>query len=68
MMNIREYFDNLYNNATTDEAFEAVMEYETSVYELEDLEVWASEHQVDLTAMGPHGITVLQYWAWDFED
>ena len=45
------------------------MEYETSVYdELEDLEVWASEHQVDLTAMGPHGITVLQYWAWDFED
>jgi hypothetical protein len=44
------------------------MEYESSVYDLEDLETWASEHQVDLTAMGPHGITVLQYWAWDFED
>ena len=68
MINIREYFNNLYATATTEEAFEEVMEYESSVYDLEDLETWASEHQVDLTAMGPHGITVLQYWAWDFED
>jgi hypothetical protein len=68
MMNIRGYFNNLYATATTEEAFEEVMEYESSVYDLEDLETWASEHQVDLTAMGPHGITVLQYWAWDFED
>ena len=68
MMNIREYFDNLYKTATTDEAFDAVMEYENSVYELDDLEEWATAHNVDLTAVGAHGILVVQYWGWDFED
>lgn len=68
MMNIREYFDNLYKTATTDEAFDAVMEYENSVYELDDLEEWAAAHNVDLTAVGAHGILVVQYWGWDFED
>ena len=68
MMNIRECFDNLYKNATTDEAFDAVMEYENSVYELDDLEEWAATHNVDLTAVGAHGILVVQYWGWDFED
>jgi hypothetical protein len=69
MMNIREYFNNLYNNATTEVEFERVSDYEYSVYEMGDgFEKWAKANNVDLTAMGPHGITVLQYWAWDFED
>ena len=49
MMNIKEYFDNLYMTATTDKE-------------------WAEEHNIDLTAMGNHGISILQCWAWDFED
>lgn len=68
MMNINEYFQNLYMNTKTEEEFEAVMEEENKVYEMENLEAWAKEHNVDLTAMGKHGITELQYWAWNFED
>ena len=62
MMNIKEYFDNLYMTATTDEEWEKINEYEHSVYE------WAETHNIDLTAMGANGITILQSWAWDFED
>ena len=69
MMNIREYFNNLYNNATTEEEWLAVMEQETAVYyEEEDLEEWARVHNVDLTAMADNEFTVLQYWGWDFEE
>ena len=69
MMNIREYFDNLYMTATTNEEWEKINEYEYSIYEMEEgFEKWAEEHNIDLTAMGAHGITILQYWAWDFED
>ena len=69
MMNIKEYFDNLYMTATTDKEWEKINEYEHSVYEMEEgFEEWAEEHNIDLTAMGNHGISILQYWAWDFED
>lgn len=69
MMNIKEYFDNLYKTATTDKEWEKINEYEHSVYEMEEgFEDWATAHNIDLSAMGAHGITVLQYWAWDFED
>ena len=69
MMNIKEYFDNLYKTATTDKEWEKINEYEHSVYEMEEgFEEWAEEHNIDLTAMGNHGISILQYWAWDFED
>ena len=69
MMNIKEYFDNLYMTATTDNEWEKINEYEHSVYEMEEgFEEWAEEHNIDLTAMGAHGISILQYWAWDFED
>lgn len=69
MMNIKEYFDNLYKTATTDEEWEKINEYEHSVYEMEEgFEEWAEEHNIDLTAMGTHGISILQYWAWNFED
>lgn len=69
MMNIKEYFNNLYMTATTDEEWEKINEYEHSVYEMEGgLTEWAEEHNVDLTATGSHGITILQYWAWSFED
>ena len=69
MMNIREYFQNLYNATTSETEWDAVAEYEHSVYEMEEgFEDWATAHNIDLFAMGAHGITVLQYWAWDFED
>ena len=69
MMNIKEYFDNLYMTATTDKEWEKINEYEHSVYEMEEgFEEWAEEHNIDLTAMGSHGISILQCWAWDFED
>ena len=68
MMSIKEYFENLYKNAKTEEEFFAVMDEEIDAYETEDLEAWAKEHNVDLTIMGKHGITELQYWAWNFDD
>lgn len=70
MMNIREYFNNLYDDAITDMDFEKVSDYEYSVYNMEeeDFEEWANSHNIDLTAIGAHGITILQYWTWDFED
>ena len=69
MMNIKEYFNSLYKTATTGEEWEKINEYENSVYEMEEgFEEWAIAHNIDLSAMGAHGITVLQYWTWDFED
>lgn len=69
MMNIKEYFDNLYMTAPTDKEWEKINEYEHSVYEMEEgFKEWAEEHNIDLIAMGNHGISILQYWAWDFED
>ena len=69
MMNIREYFEDLYKNTTTETEWFVVMRYEDTVYDMEEgFEEWAEERNIDLEAMGPHGITVLQYWAWDFED
>ena len=69
MMNIKEYFDNLYMTATTDKEWEKINEYEYSVYEMEEgFEEWAEEHNIDLTAMGSHGMSILQCWAWDSED
>lgn len=74
MMNIREYFNNLYNKATTTEEWEAVMEYEEATYEMfeedtmENVELWAQQCNVDLqatqTVLGtPELVTTL--WAWD---
>lgn len=74
MMNIREYFNNLYNKTTTTEEWEAVMEYEEVTYEMfeedtmENVELWAQQCNVDLqatqTVLGtPELVTTL--WAWD---
>lgn len=74
MMNIREYFKNLYTKANTDEEWFAVEEYETATWEMfqegteEEIELWASKCNVDLSAtkvvLGtPELITTL--WAWD---
>jgi len=69
MMNICEYFNNLYKNVKNEAEWGAVNEYEYSVYEMEEgFEEWAKKNNIDLTAMGAHGITILQYWAWNFED
>ena len=74
MMNIREYFNNLYNKANTTEEWEAVMEYEEATYEMfeedtmENVELWAQQCNVDLqatqTVLGtPELVTTL--WVWD---
>ena len=74
MMNIREYFNNLYNKTTTTEEWEAVMEYEEATYvmfeedTMENVELWAQQCNVDLqatqTVLGtPELVTTL--WAWD---
>lgn len=70
MMNIKEYFNNLYLNVTNNEEWDRVADYENSVYEMEEdaFEAWAKENNIDLTAMGQHEITILQYWVWDMEE
>lgn len=71
-MTIREFFNTLYAAATTDEAFDAVMEYEIEVYEMEEgFEEWACERNIDLFAtqvvLGQPTL-VTQLWAWDMEE
>jgi hypothetical protein len=72
MMTIREYFDKLYATAQTDEDFAKVVDYEWEVYEMEDgFSDWAEANDIDLTAkvmVGGREESVLQLWAWDFED
>ncbi len=70
MTNIRTYFENLYNATETEAEWEAVMEYETAIfYDVDnDLEQWAVEHDIDLTAVDETtGQTYLQLWAWDID-
>ena len=69
MMNIREYFDTLRNEARTDDEWWEVCEYETTIYHCmeadpDDFTMWAIENEIDLTAMDC-GETVLTWWAWD---
>lgn len=74
MTNIKEYFNNMYKATTTTEEYEAVMEYEDSIYELfeegteKEVEAWATEQGVSLTAtqvvLGSEEL-VTTLWAWD---
>lgn len=71
MINIRTYFNRLYDEARTESEWEAVMEYETAVfYDVDDdFEQWAVEHDIDLTAVDENtGETYLQLWAWDMDE
>ncbi len=69
MMNIRTYFNHLYDEATTEAEWLDVMDYEAEVFEMEDLQSWATEHDVDLTAVDENtGETYLQLWAWDMDE
>ena len=70
MTNIKEYFNNLYNNAKTEKEWDAIADYETEVYEMEDgFKEWAKENNIDLTAIDSKtGETILQHWAWDMEE
>lgn len=71
-MTIREYFDNILN--TTDD-FAAYCDAQDELYTLcenedFDLQAWADEHGVDLTATKlVHGeeIPVVTLWFWDME-
>lgn len=72
MMNIIEYFDSLYNNTTNESEWEAVYEYEESIYNIEsseEFENWAKKNNIDLTIVNKvSGCTVLQHWAWNWEE
>lgn len=68
MMNIREFFQNLYDNAQDDFQFDEVISYENNVYEMddEDFETWAQMNGVDLTARDERtGELVVTLWGWD---
>ena len=72
-MTIREYFNNMYDAATTDEEFDEVNELERVMYNVlidneDDFTTWAIEEGIDLTAteiiMGEEYL-VLTTWCWD---
>lgn len=74
MLNIREYFDNLYKNANTDEEWDNVMEYENSVYEMannvdsDDFDNWLIANNIDTEAtemVCNRPVKVLTLWGWD---
>ena len=69
MMNIREYFENLYKLAGLDE--DKVAELENEVYEMddEDFEAWAQANNIDLSARDEKtGELVVTLWSWDMCD
>lgn len=72
MKNIKEYFNNLYKAATTDEKWEKINEYETTVFNMENEEFfkWAEENEIDLNAKEKEEdkYTALTYWCWDMEE
>lgn len=74
MMNIREYFNSLYNATTTEEEWDKVSQYEEEVYELSQgdeetaFEEWANKHNVDLLSMGQDNTLVVTYWCWDMSN
>jgi hypothetical protein len=69
MMNIREYFENLYKLAGLDDGkFDEVSELENEVYEMddEDFETWAQVNNIDLSARDERtGELVVTLWGWD---
>jgi len=69
MMNIREYFENLYKLAgLDDDKFDEVSELENEVYEMddEDFETWAQVNNIDLSARDEKtGELVVTLWSWD---
>ena len=76
MMNINEYFDNLFSNARDDEEFDEVLEIERVMYRVLDtnwldFENWAHEEGIDLTArrmVGNHEELELTIWGWDMAE
>lgn len=70
MMNIRTYFNHLYDICVNEHEWELIMDYEEEVFEksAEDLQYWANEEEVDLTAVDENtGETYFQLWAWDID-
>ena len=69
MMNIREYFEELYKQAGLNEdEFDKVLELEQEVYEMDDesFERWAIENDIDLTARDEHmQELIVTLWGWD---
>ena len=69
MMNIREYFENLYTLAgLDDDKFDEVVELENEIYEMndEDFETWTQVNNIDLSARDEKtGELVVTLWSWD---
>ena len=69
MMNIREYFENLYTLAgLDDDKFDEVVELENEVYEMDedDFESFCHENGINLTARDERtGELVVTLWGWD---
>lgn len=71
MLNINEYFDNLFKAAANnDEEWDKVYEYEKTVYNMkdEDFFKWAKNNNIDLEAIGLNGEKELTYWCWDMAE
>ena len=65
MMNIREYFEHLYN---TTENVDDIIELEQEVYDMDDdeFELYCKSNDIDLTAVDDTtGELVVTLWAWD---
>ena len=72
MMNINEYFHNLYQQAGLNEdKFNAVVNLENEVYEMDEDEftTYCSDHNIDLTARDEcTGELIVTLWDWDMCD
>ena len=65
MMNIREYFEHLYN---TTENIDDIIELEQEVYDMDDdeFELYCKSNDIDLTVVDDTtGELVVTLWAWD---
>ena len=65
MMNIREYFEHLYN---TTENVDDIIELEQEVYDMDDdeFELYCKSNDIDLTVVDDTtGELVVTLWAWD---
>ena len=72
-MTIREYWDKMYAETTTDEEFDEVVELENVIFRVledneDDFTIWAIEEGIDLDAVEvvmDEEIPVLTLWYWD---
>lgn len=76
MMNIKEYFYNLYSKTNSESEWNWVSEYEEATYQMfeegseADIDLWAEKCGVDLEATDivlGEPILIITLWGWDME-